>query len=54
MAAYPKDPQKMNLADFTVDRKTYDNFVRICSGKGFAPKIILERLMAKYCETGNI
>ncbi len=53
MAAYPKDPQKMAL-DFTVDRKVYDDFMRLCSSKGFAPKIIVERLMAKYVQTGTI
>ena len=53
MASTPKGAQKMNL-DFAIDRGIYDNFVRQCSHKGFVPKVIIERLMAKYAETGNV
>jgi len=53
MAATPKGPQKMKL-DYNIDRPTYDNFIRACQTKGYAPQIILERLMQKYIETGQI
>ena len=53
MAATPKGPQKMKL-DYNIDRGTYDNFIRACAAKGYAPQIILERLMTKYIETGQI
>jgi hypothetical protein len=53
MAASLKGPQKMNI-DYAIDRKIYDDFVRQCSQKGYVPKIVVERLMAKYAETGNI
>ena len=53
MAAYPKGPQKMRL-DYNVDRETYDIFVKECSQKGYAPQIIVERLMKKFSETGQM
>ena len=53
MAAVPKGPQKMKL-DYNVDRDTYDKFVKACQQKGYAPNIIVERLMKKFSETGQI
>jgi hypothetical protein len=53
MAATPKGPQKMRL-DWNIDRGTYDAFVKQCTQKGYAPQIIVERMMKKYVETGQI
>ena len=53
MASTPKGPQKMKL-DYTVDRKIYDDFIRACGQKGYAPHIVVERLMKKYVETGQM
>ncbi|MBN1386769.1 hypothetical protein JW968_07430 [Candidatus Woesearchaeota archaeon] len=53
MAATPKGPQKAKI-DYVIDRGVYDSFVRACSSKGFAPQIVVERLMKKYVETGQI
>jgi len=53
MASTPKGPQKMKL-DYNVDRETYDNFMRTCSSKGYAPHVVIERMMKKYTETGQI
>jgi hypothetical protein len=53
MAATPKAPQKFKL-DYFIDRQVYDMYVKTCSSKGFAPQIILEKLMRKYSETGQI
>ena len=47
MAATPKGPQKMRL-DWAVDRETYDEFIRQCRHKSFAPQVVVERLMKKY------
>jgi hypothetical protein len=52
MAATPKGPQKVRI-DYNIDKPTYDNFVRMCSNKGFAPNIIVERLMKKYTDTNG-
>ncbi len=53
MASTPKGPQKMKL-DYTVDRKIYDDFIRTCGQKGYAPHIVVERLMKRYIETGQM
>jgi len=53
MASTPPGAQKMRL-DYNVDRKIYDDFAKACSRKGFAPQIIVEKLMAKFNQTGQI
>lgn len=50
MAATPKGPQKIRL-DYNIDRGIYDEFTRACSQKGYAPQVILEKLMQKYIQT---
>lgn len=49
MAATPKGPQKVRI-DYNIDKVTYDNFVRACSSKGYAPGIVVEKMMKKYTE----
>ena len=53
MASYPPGAQKARL-DYTVDRKAYDEFVKACSRKGFAPQVILEQAMKKFVQNGQI
>ena len=53
MASYPPGPQKMKI-DYNIDRKVYDDFVKACSRKGFAPQVIVEKLMAKFNQTGQV
>lgn len=53
MASTPPGAQKMKL-DYVVDRKIYDEFVKACSRKGFAPQVIVEKMMAKFNQTGQI
>ena len=53
MAATPKGPQKVRL-DYNVDKPTYDLFVKECTKKGYAPNIVIERLMKKFIETGQM
>lgn len=52
MAATPPGPQKMRI-DYNIDRKTYDDFAKACSRKGFAPQIVVEKLMRRFTETGQ-
>ena len=52
MASTPKGPQKIKL-DYNFDRQTYDAFVKACSQKGYAPHIVIEKLMQKYTQTGQ-
>lgn len=53
MAATPKGQQKVKI-DFNIDKPTYDEFIKMCSRKGFAPNIVVERIMKKYNETGQM
>jgi hypothetical protein len=53
MASYPPGAQKMKI-DYNLDRKIYDDFIKMCSRKGFAPQVIVEKLMAKFTQTGQI
>jgi hypothetical protein len=53
MASTPPGAQKMRI-DYNLDRKIYDDFVKACSRKGFAPQIIVEKLMAKFNQTGQV
>ena len=53
MAASLKAAKKMRL-DYNVAREVYDDYVKMCSRKGFAPNVIIEKLMKKYTETGQI
>lgn len=53
MASTPPGAQKMKI-DYVIDRKTYDEYVKACSRKGFAPQVIVEKLMRRFVETGQI
>jgi hypothetical protein len=53
MASTPPGAQKMRI-DYNVDKKVYDDFVKNCSRKGFAPQVIVEKLMNKFNENGQI
>jgi len=53
MASTPPGAQKMKL-DYMVDRKVYDDFAKACSRKGFAPQVVIEKLMGKFNQTGQI
>lgn len=53
MASTPPGAQKMKI-DYTVDRKTYDEFAKMCSRKGFAPQVVVEKLMKRFTETGQM
>ena len=52
MAATPKGPQKVRI-DYNIDKPTYDQFVRLCSSKCYAPQVAVERMMKKFVESGG-
>ena len=52
MAASLKAAQKVKL-DYNIAKQTYDDFVRMCTRKGFAPAVIVEKLMKKYTDQGG-
>jgi hypothetical protein len=53
MAATPPGAKKRKL-DYNVDQAVYDDFIKACSRKGFAPQIILEQAMKKFVQTGQL
>ena len=52
MAASLKAKQKKKL-DYYIDRNVYDEFIRTCTKKGYAPKMVVEKLMNGYSERGG-
>ena len=53
MAATNKEPQVARL-DVNIDKLTYDTFVKGCASRGYSPKVVVEKLLKKYNETGQI
>ncbi|MEK6824860.1 MAG: hypothetical protein AABX12_03490 [Nanoarchaeota archaeon] len=53
MAATPPGPKKRKL-DYMVDQVTFDEFMKACSRKGFAPQVVLEQAMRKFIQSGQI
>ncbi len=53
MAATAPGPKKMKL-DYVIDKQVYDEFVKHCSKKGFSAHVIVEKLMKRFTETGQI
>ena len=53
MASTPKGPQKAKL-DYAIDRQIHDEFIKSCRGKGYEPKVVVEKMMKRFSETGQI
>ena len=53
MAATAPGPKKQRI-DYNLDKAIYEKFVKSCSRKGYAPQVIIERLIKKYTETGQV
>ena len=53
MAGTPKAAKKMKI-DYNIAREIYDEFVKRCSRAGYSPNVVIERLMKKYVETGQM
>ena len=53
MATYPPDPRKRKL-DWNIAQNVYDDFAKLCSRKGLAPQIVVEKMMAKFNQTKQI
>lgn len=52
MASTPPGAKKRKL-DFMVDQAAFDNFMKMCNLKGFAPQVELELLMKRYVASGG-
>jgi len=53
MAATAPGAKKRKM-DYNIDQAAFDDFVKACSRKGFAPQVILEQAMRKFTQTGQI
>ncbi len=53
MAATPPGAKKRKI-DYMVDQNTFDEFMKACSRKGFAPQVVLEQAMRKFTQTGQV
>lgn len=53
MASTPKGPAKIKM-DYYFDREAYNVFIKKCGEKGYAPQIVLEKLMRRFAETGQM
>ena len=53
MAATAPGARKRKM-DYQIDQITFDEFVKACSLKGYAPQVILEKAMKKFSQTGQI
>ena len=53
MAATPPGAKKRKM-DYMVDQVAFDEFMKACSKKGFAPQIVLEKAMRKFTQEGQI
>ncbi|MEK6858565.1 MAG: hypothetical protein AABX53_01480 [Nanoarchaeota archaeon] len=53
MAATPPGARKRKL-DYMVDQTVFDEFVKACSRKGFAPQVLLEQAMKKFTQNSSL
>ena len=53
MASTPPGARKKKI-DYNVDQVTFDEFMKACSRKGFAPQVVIEQAMRKFVQTGQV
>ena len=53
MGTYPPEAKKREMKA-NIDQKVYDEFAKACSRKGFAMQVVIEKMMKKYNETGQM
>lgn len=53
MAATPPGARKRKM-DYMIDQAVFDEFMKACSRKGYAPQVLLEQAMKKFIQTGQI
>ncbi|MBI2449084.1 hypothetical protein HYV49_02185 [Candidatus Pacearchaeota archaeon] len=50
---HPPGAKKRKM-DYMIDQHTFDEFMKVCSRKGFAPQVIIEQAMRKFIQTSQI
>ncbi len=53
MASTAPGARKKKL-DYNVDGAVFDDFMKTCSKKGYAPQVILELAMKKFIQNGQV
>ena len=53
MASTAPGAKKRKL-EYNVDAALYDEFMKACSRKGYAPQVLLEQAMRKFVQSGQI
>lgn len=53
MASTAPGAKKKKL-EYNVDATVFDEFMKACSRKGYAPQVLLEQAMKKFTQTGQI
>lgn len=53
MASTPPGAKKKKI-DYNVDQAVFDEFMKACSRKGYAPQVLIEQAMRKFVQTGQI
>jgi hypothetical protein len=53
MASTPPGAKKKRI-DYNIDGAVFDDFMKACSRKGYAPQVILEQAMKKFVQTGQV
>jgi len=53
MASTPPGSKKRKV-DYMIDQATFDEFMKACSKKGFAPQVVVEQAMRKFSQTGQV
>lgn len=53
MASTPPGAKKKKV-EYTVDQATYEDYMKACSRKGYAPQVVIEQFMRKFIQSGQI
>jgi hypothetical protein len=53
MASTAPGARKKKL-EYNVDAVLFDEFMKACSRKGYAPQVLLEQAMRKFVQSGQI
>ncbi len=53
MASTPPGAKKKKV-EYNVDQAAWEDFMKMCSKKGYAPQVVIEQFMRKFNQTGMI
>lgn len=53
MASTPPGAKKKKV-EYNLDQAAWEDFMKACSRKGYAPQVVIEQFMRKFTQTGQI